>query len=132
MTDESWYAQTAYGASEVPQQQHSAERPWIIRIAKTRLPWGNTTETFPASFLDISPPKNLRFWDKFNKEREEQLTKETYTPEFFEKNELHAIQNHEKFRHALLSKTSHLWIHLYSIGRFLFWFFYLYYPQPRS
>jgi hypothetical protein len=52
MTQESYYAKTAYGSTEVPQQEQSTERPWIMRYAKARLPWGNTDEIIPASSLE--------------------------------------------------------------------------------
>ncbi|MHA6127228.1 hypothetical protein ACX3YD_13710 [Pseudomonas fluorescens group sp. PF-1] len=122
MTQESYYAQTAYGAAEVPQQEQSAERPWIMRFAKVRLPWGSPNEIAPASFLEKISPKKLRLHEKSKKEREEQIAAGTYTSSSFEHIDFHIRGDHECFRYALLSDASHFWIYLYSIGRFLFWF----------
>ena len=57
MTQESYYAKTAYGLTEVPQQERSAERSWIMRFAKARLPWGGANDLTPASALEKFSPK---------------------------------------------------------------------------
>ncbi|WP_158704655.1 hypothetical protein [Ectopseudomonas mendocina] len=36
------YAPTAYRPDRIPRQQPSAERSWLGKFAKMRLPWGNT------------------------------------------------------------------------------------------
>ncbi|MHC8412827.1 hypothetical protein ACYZTR_22660 [Pseudomonas sp. Hz4] len=123
MTIESHYSETAYGASEVPQQKCSAERPWIMRFAKVRLPWGNADDICPTSFHDKNSPNNLRFWEKFNKEREEQKTTGTYSSSPFEHIDFHIRDDHERFRYALLPASSHFWMYMLGGGRFLFFLF---------
>ncbi|WP_223486555.1 hypothetical protein [Pseudomonas sp. A-RE-19] len=122
MTNESWYAKTAYGAREVPQQERSTERPWIMRFAKARLPWGNADDVCPVSFVEDYSPNDLQTQEQLKREREEQIAKAAYSPNPFEDIDFHIRDDHERFRHALLPASSHFWIHLYSIGRFLFWF----------
>ncbi|SEC63127.1 hypothetical protein SAMN05216205_2829 [Pseudomonas mohnii] len=122
MSNTSYYAKTAYGATEVPQQERSAERSWIMRLAKVRLPWGSPDEIAPASFLEKFSPKKLRLHEKSKKEREEQIAAGTYTSSSFEHVDFHVRDDHECFRYALFSGASHFWIYLYSIGKFLFWF----------
>ncbi|POZ99624.1 hypothetical protein C4E44_34055, partial [Pseudomonas sp. MWU12-2312b] len=80
MTQESYYAKTAYGSTEVPQQEQSTERPWIMRFAKVRLPWGNADEVTPVSFVEDYSPRDLRDQEQLKREREEQIAKGTYTP----------------------------------------------------
>ena len=125
MSNELWYAETAYGASEVPRQEPSTERSWIMRFAKVRLPWGNTNETTPVSFLEKSSPKDLRFWERFNKERDEQTAKGTYSPRPFELIDFHIRHDHEHFRYALLPASSHFWMYMSGGGRFLFFLFFI-------
>jgi len=121
MSNRSYYAKTAYGATEVPQQERSTERSWIMRFAKVRLPWGNADEVTPVSFVEDYSPRDLRNQEQLKREREEQIAKGIYTPSPFEHIDLQTRDDHECFRYALLSKASHFWIHLYSIGRFVFW-----------
>jgi hypothetical protein len=123
MTQESYYAKTAYGLTEVPQQERSAERSWIMRFAKARLPWGGAKDLTPVSALEKFSPKKLRLHEEFKKEREEQIAAGTHISSPFEHIDFHIKDDHECFRYALLSDVSHFWIYLYSIGKFSFWFF---------
>ena len=118
--DQPYYARTAYNPATVPNQPTSVERSWIKRFAKVRLPWGNTQEVAPESFLNDPSPKSLRHLEAFQKEREEKLANGTYVPAPFEGVELHNKYDHERFRYALLSKRSHFWLYMLGGGRFIF------------
>lgn len=117
MTDESWYAKTAYGLKEAPQQEPSPERPWIMRFAKIRLPWGNTEEVTAANLLEKFSPKEIRLHEKFKKEREEQIATNTYDPSPYELIDFHIRDDHERFRYASLPASSHFWLYMKTLGK---------------
>lgn len=125
MTDELWYAQTAYGWNEVPQQEPSAERPWIMRFAKVRLPWGNTDEVTATNLFEKFPPKELRLHEGFKKEREEKIAANTYDPTPYGHIDFHIRDDHERFRYALLPASSHCWMYMSGGGRFMFFLFFI-------
>ncbi|BBP69115.1 hypothetical protein PHLH6_11190 [Pseudomonas sp. Seg1] len=125
MNDESWYAQTAYGTNEVPQQEPSTGRPWIIRFAKVRLPWGNADKLIPVNILEKFTPEKLRLHEGFKKEREEKIATTPYTASQDEFIDFHIRDNHERFRFALLPASSHFWMYMSGGGRFLFFLFLL-------
>lgn len=125
MNNESWYAETAYGASEVPRQEPSTERSWIMRFAKVRLPWGNTEEVTPVSFVEDCSPRDLRSQEQLKSEREEQTTTNTYAPSPYEIIDFHIRDDHERFRYALLPASSHFWMYMLGGGRFLFFLFFI-------
>ena len=125
MTDESWYAETAYGVSEVPQQERSSERSWIMRFAKVRLPWGNAEDVTSVNLLEKFSSKKLRLYEGFKKEREEKIATETYSPSPFEDIDFHIRDDHERFRYALLPASSHFWMYMLGGGRFLFFLFFI-------
>lgn len=118
--DNTYYASTAYNPVHIPQQPASAERSWLGKFAKTRLPWGHTQDVAPESILQDPTPKSLRFWEEFDKKKEEQKALGTYKPRPFEGVDTHGVLDHERFRHALLSKRSRFWMLLCGGGRFLF------------
>ena len=120
--DNTYYANTAYNPVHIPQQPASAERSWLGKFAKTRLPWGHTQDVAPESILQDPTPKSLRFWEEFDKKKEEQKALGTYKPRPFEGVDTHGVLDHERFRHALLSKRSHFWMLLCGGGRFMFFF----------
>lgn len=123
MTDEAWYAKSAYGSKEVPQQKTSTERPWIMRFAKVRLPWGNTGEVTAANLLEKFSPEKLRLCEGFKKEREEKIAKNAYARTPYELVDFHIRDDHERFRYALLPASSHFWMYMSGGGRFLFFLF---------
>lgn len=125
MIDEQWYAQTAYGSKEVPQQENSTERPWIMRFAKIRLPWGNTDDITTASLLEKFSPKDLLLHEGFKKEREEQIATNTKASSAYELIDFHIRDDHERFRYALLPASSHFWMYMLGGGRFLFFLFFI-------
>ena len=120
MTDESWYAQTAYGSKEVPQQEASTARPWIMRFAKARLPWGNTDDVTSVNLLEKFSPKALRLHEGFKNEREEQIATNNYAPSPYELIDFHIRDNHERFRYALLPASSHFWLYMKAFGKYIF------------
>ncbi|WP_439879439.1 hypothetical protein [Pseudomonas prosekii] len=125
MIDESWYAQSAYGSKEVPQQETSTERSWIMRFAKIRLPWGNTDEITAANLLEKFPPKKLRLHEEFKKEREEQIATNKYTPSPYGLIDFHIRDDHERFRYALLPASSHCWIYMEAFGKYSFFLLFI-------
>ncbi|POA65660.1 hypothetical protein C1890_33795, partial [Pseudomonas sp. DP16D-R1] len=120
MTQESYYAKTAYGSSEVPEQEPSNERPWIMRFAKVRLPWGNADEVTPVSFVEDYSPRDLRNQEKLKREREEQIAEGIYTPSPFEHIDFHMRDDHESFRYALLPAGSHFLLYMKTFGKVIF------------
>ncbi|BBP69116.1 hypothetical protein PHLH6_11200 [Pseudomonas sp. Seg1] len=121
MTDQSWYAKAAYGANEVPQQEPSAGRPWIMRFAKIRLPWGNADELIPVNILEKFTPKKLRLHDDLKKKREENFTTSAYAPALYELIDFHIRDNHECFRYTLLPASSHFWLYMNLLGKWIFY-----------
>ncbi|MFL1513840.1 hypothetical protein [Pseudomonas prosekii] len=125
MSDESWYAQTAYGWNEVPQQERSTERPWIMRFAKVRLPWGNTDEVTATNLFEKFPPKELRLHEGFKKEREEQIAANIYDANSYGHIDFHIRDDNERFRYALLPASSHFWMYMSGGGRFMFFLLFI-------
>ncbi|WP_288097718.1 hypothetical protein [Pseudomonas sp.] len=120
MTQESYYAKTAYGSTEVPEQEPSNERPWIMRLAKVRLPWGSADEVTPVSFVEDYSPRDLRNQEQLKREREEKIAKGTYAPSPFEHIDFHMRDNHESFRYALLPAGSHFLLYMKTFGKVIF------------
>jgi len=120
MTHDSYYTETAYGVSEVPQQERSSERAWIMRFAKIRLPWGNADDVCPVSFVEDYSPRDIRFQEKTKRQRDEQTATDNYSPTPYELIDFHMKDDHERFRHALLPASSHFWIYMLGVGRALF------------
>ncbi|MFJ2323794.1 hypothetical protein [Pseudomonas sp. NPDC087817] len=123
MTDQSWYAQTAYGASEVPQQGRSSERSWIMRLAKARLPWGNTNDVCPVSFVEDYSPTDLRYQEKLQGNRDELIA--TYSNSTYKLSDFHMTDDHDRFRYALLPASSHFWIYMSGVGRVVFFLLFI-------
>jgi hypothetical protein len=116
----SYYAATAYRSDRIPKQPPSAERSWIRRFAKVRLPWGMTQEVAPDDFLREAAPKNLRRVEKGQQEKKEQLALGTYVPAPYEHLDFHDREDHEHFRFSLWSKRSQFWIYLQLFGKWGF------------
>lgn len=92
-----YYGQSAYRADVIPPQKNQVEelnRTGLDRSASLRLPWGNTREVVPPSFMSDDPPKKLR-----KLEKREDLA---------EKHGLQVENNHECFRHAPLAFQARL------------------------
>jgi hypothetical protein len=112
-----YYAATAYRSDRIPKQSPSAERSWIRRFAKMRLPWGMTQEIAPDDFLTEAAPKNLRSVEKGRQEKIEQLALGTYVPAPYEHVDFHDREDHERFRFSLWSKQSQFWIYMLLFGK---------------
>ncbi|WPX56223.1 hypothetical protein RHM65_12050 [Pseudomonas sp. CCI4.2] len=118
----SYYAATAYRSDRIPNQPPSAERSWIRRFAKFRLPWGLTQEVALDDFLIRRKPSSLRFQEEMNKEREEKQKLGTYIPAPYEHVDFHDRHDHERFRFSLWSKRSQFWAYLLIFGKGFFLF----------
>jgi hypothetical protein len=118
----SYYAATAYHSGRVPKQPPSAERSWIRRFAKIRLPWGATQEVAPDDFLREAAPRNLRHVEKGQQEKKEKLALGTYVPAPYEHVDFHDQADHECFRFSLWSKKSQFWVYLLIFGKGFFLF----------
>ncbi|WP_219063814.1 hypothetical protein [Pseudomonas sp. UMAB-08] len=116
----SYYAPTAYRSDQIPKQPPSAERSWIRRFAKVRLPWGMTQEVATDNLMTGRKPGTLRRQELLLKEREEKRVLGTYVPAPYEHVDFHHREDHVHIRFALWSKRSHFWIYLTGGGRFLF------------
>ncbi|MHA6495055.1 hypothetical protein ACX0MV_17675 [Pseudomonas borbori] len=110
--DNTYYASTAYSPASIPDQPPSSERSWLRKLGGSRLPWGRTQEVAPESIMTDPTPKSMRFWEEFDKKREEEKAQGTYKKRPMEGVELHGVFDHERFRYALLSKRSHFWMYL--------------------
>ena len=87
-----YYGQCAYRSDVIPPQKNQVEelnRTGLDRSASLRLPWGNTREVVPPTFMSDDPPKKLR-----RLEKKEDLA---------DKLGLYVENSHECFRHAPLA-----------------------------
>ncbi|MGF2686689.1 hypothetical protein ACQUWM_09335 [Marinobacter sp. DUT-3] len=87
-----YYGQYAYRSDAIPPQKNQTEelnRTGLDRSASLRLPWGNTREVVPPTFMSGNPPKKLR-----RLEKKEDLAN---------KLGLYVENSHECFRHAPLA-----------------------------
>mgnify|MGYP001160047869 FL=1 len=111
----SYYCSYAYRPDAIPEQSNQTQelnRTGLDRSASLRLPWGNTREVMPPTFMSRNPPRKLR-----RLEKKEDLA---------EKYGLHVESNHECFRHAplalqarlvsIISVTGALWAYIVSPG----------------
>jgi hypothetical protein len=118
----SYYAPTAYRSDQIPSQPPSAERSWIRRFAKVRLPWGMTQEVALDNLMTGRKPGTLRRQEFLLKEREEKLALGTYVPAPYEHVDFHDREDHERFRFSLWSNRSQFWVYLLIFGKGFFLF----------
>jgi hypothetical protein len=118
----SYYAPTAYRSDQIPNQPPSAERSWIRRFAKVRLPWGMTQEVAPDSLMTGRKPAILRRQEFLLRDRGEKLALGTYVPAPYEHVDFHHREDHEHFRFALWSSRSQFWVYLLMFGKGFFLF----------
>ncbi|WP_083265510.1 MULTISPECIES: hypothetical protein [Pseudomonadaceae] len=117
------YAPTAYRPDRIPDQAPAARRPWNLRLATLRLPWGNTQDVVPAWFYLRSSPEHLRLCEQEEREDAEKKANGTYVPRMAESMDFHYIYNHQRHRFAQLSPGGRFWNYLYLYGKGWFWFF---------
>jgi len=65
---QSSYATTSYSSANLQRQPAGKARTGLKRLTGQRLPWGNTQEVVPDSFMQPEP-KSLRFWEQENKRK---------------------------------------------------------------
>ncbi|WP_158704656.1 hypothetical protein [Ectopseudomonas mendocina] len=111
------YAPTAYRPDRIPRQQPSAERSWLGKFAKMRLPWGNTRELAPASSFYQDSPERLRFRAQVEREDAEKKAQGTYEPRITETVDFHYVYDHQRHRFAQLSMGGRFWMNLYAFGK---------------
>ena len=113
------YPSTAYSPGKLHRQSMARPRSGLKRLAGRRLPWGNTQEVVPDTFMRPEP-KSLRFWELEYRCREEQKTIGTYKPKPMEKIDFHDRCDHEHYRHAPWAKRSQIWLFLHALGKISF------------
>ncbi|WP_339648724.1 hypothetical protein [Halopseudomonas pelagia] len=113
---QSSYATTSYSPANLERQPPGKSRSGLKRLTGQRLPWGNTQEVVPDSFMQPAP-KSLRFWEQEYKRKAELKAKGTYKPAPLEHIDFHDRCDHEHYRHAPWSTRTHFWIHLASFGK---------------
>lgn len=116
------YAPTAYRPDRIPRQQPSAERSWLGKFAKMRLPWGNTQELAPISFFYQDSPEKLRFREQVEQEDAEKKAQGTYEPRITEIVDFHYVHDHQRHRFAQLAIGGRFWMGLYAFGKWGFIF----------
>ncbi|RMR06083.1 hypothetical protein ALP94_00579 [Pseudomonas savastanoi pv. glycinea] len=115
-----YYAPTAYRSDNIPDQLPSAERSWLKRFGKRRLPWGYTLDIAPDDFLRERSPDKLRFQEQMFKERDEKMAAGTYVPAPYEHVDFHDRHDHERFRFSLWSTRSQFWLYILIFGKGFF------------
>jgi len=101
-----YYGQLAYRSDVIPPQKNQVEelnRTGLDRSASLRLPWGNTREVVPPTFMSSNPPKKLR-----RLEKKEDLA---------DKLGLHVENSHECFRHGPLALQARFIDMMYVLGK---------------
>lgn len=111
-----YYEANAYRPDNIPAQDpHTGEKSCFS--TEVRLPWGHTQQVIPTEFMDESNPNRMRFWEKVETTKKEQLTNGTYTAPFYERTDVHLRYDHEVLRFALLPFISQLWIYMLQLGK---------------
>ena len=116
------YATTAYSPATLKRQPSGKQRSGLKRLTGQRLPWGNTQEVVPDTFMRPEP-RSLRFWEQEYKRRAELKAKGTYKPKPMEKIDFHDRCDHEHYRHAPWAKRSQFWIFMHAFGKVVFFIF---------
>ncbi|WP_462380879.1 hypothetical protein [Pseudomonas sp. Marseille-QA0892] len=111
------YTPSAYRPDRIPQQQPSAERSWLGKFAKMRLPWGDSQDLAPASFFRQDSPEKLRFREQVEREDAEKKAQGTYEPRITETLDFHYVYDHQRHRFAHLSMQGRFWTTLYAFGK---------------
>ena len=114
------YSSTAY-ASKNERQSAATPRSGLSRLTGRRLPWGNTQELIPDTFMTPEPDA-LRDNEQMKREKEEKPADGTYKPAPMEHIDFHDRCDHEHFRYAPWSGRAQFWIYLISFGKGVFLF----------
>ncbi|WP_312444072.1 hypothetical protein [Stutzerimonas kunmingensis] len=118
------YSPSAYQPTRIPDQPAAVKRSWLFRFGSSRLPWGHTENIVPHSMLSHTSPAGLRDVERY----EHALETGEEQREAYELLDYHQIINHERYRHASLSKRSLFWFYLWGGGRFVFWVMAIFLP----
>jgi len=118
----STYATTAYSPANLQRQPVGKSRSGLKRMTGQRLPWGNTQEVVPDSFMTPGP-SSLRHLESVRLKRDQELAQGTYKPAPLEHIDFHDRCDHEHYRHAPWSTRTHFWIYVASFGKVGFFIF---------
>lgn len=110
------YAATSYSPANLQRQPPGKPRSGLKRLTGQRLPWGNTQEIVPNSFMTPGP-SSLRHLESVRLKRDQKLAKGTYKPAPLEHIDFHDRCDHEHYRHAPWAARTHFWIYLASFGK---------------
>jgi len=109
----SYYAPTAYNSKKIPEQPAQVTPPKsfsvLDRASSIRLPWGNTKDIAPSSFIDSGSPKKIRAREEFRRKHNEE-----------ELEDYHICIDHERYRHASFSFRTLFWGYLTGCGKAFF------------
>ncbi|MCQ4315540.1 hypothetical protein EA797_02235 [Stutzerimonas zhaodongensis] len=118
------YSPSAYQPARIPDQPAATKRSWLFRFGSSRLPWGHTEDIVPHSMLSHTSPAGLRDVERY----EHALETGEEQREAYELLDYHQVIDHERYRHASLSKRSLFWFYLWVGGRFVFWVMAIFLP----
>ncbi|MGY4826853.1 hypothetical protein [Stutzerimonas chloritidismutans] len=110
------YSPSAYQPARIPDQPAAVKRSWLFRFGSSRLPWGHTEEIVPHSMLSQPSPAGLRDVER----HEHALAAGAKKRQAYELLDYHQIIDHERYRHAPLSKRSLFWFYLWGGGALFF------------
>jgi hypothetical protein len=116
------YAATSYSPANLKRQPSGKARSGLKRLTGQRLPWGNTEEIVPDSFMTPGP-SSLRLLETTRLKRDQELAKGTYKPAPLEHIDFHDRCDHEHYRHAPWSARTHFWIYVATFGKAGFFIF---------
>ena len=116
------YATTAYSSAKLQRQPPGKPRSGLKRLAGQRLPWGNTQEIVPDSFM-MPDPSSLRSLESDRLQRDQEIAKGTYKPAPMEHIDFHDRCDHEHYRHAPWGSRTHFWMYLGAFGKGGFFLF---------
>ena len=109
------YSPSAYQPARIPDLPAATKRSWVFRFGNSRLPWGHTEDIVPHSMLSHTSPAGLRDVERY----EQALATGEEKQEAYELLDYHQVIDHERYRHASLSKRSLFWFYLWG-GAFCF------------
>jgi len=118
------YSPSAYQPARIPDQPAAVKRSWLFRFGSSRLPWGHTENIVPHSMLSQPSPAGLRDVERY----EHTLATGAKKRQAYELLDYHQVIDHERYRHASLSKRSLFWFYLWGGGRFVFWVMAIFLP----
>src|SRR5690606_9698590 len=114
------YSSTAYAPQKLKPQSAATYRSGLKRLAGRRLPWGNTQDVVPDTFMRPTP-ESLRFWEKESKRRAAKKAAGIYKTAPMERIDFHDRCDHEHYRYAPWAKRSQFWLLLHACGKIGFY-----------